>query len=222
MGVSSAVAQPRPYLTVTGGAGYYTNHNDGTLLNTYNPRGIGSNAGIAFGRTKPKGFGWEIGVTHRVVRYQNAGLLYDSTRTVLDSSDFHSHYRFVLLPLWLTYTHPISKTIQLGIRVGVYAGWKTYGAEKQTSRLYPGAGYGFADGSRFPKFDAFGGQAGVSVSYQLNPRILLGIEGFLTKDASDLIYPKTSLQPSRQQRIPTQFAGYGAQILQASLTYLFK
>jgi hypothetical protein len=222
LGVSLATAQPRPYLSVTGGAGSYINHNDGTLLNTYNPRGMGSNLGIAFGRTKPVGFGWEVGVTHRVVRYQNAGLLYDSTRAVLDSNDFHSHYRFALLLLWLTYSHPLSKTIQLGIKVGLYAGWKTYGSERQTSRLYPGAAYGFAAGSRFPKFDTFGGQAGVTVHYQFSPRVLMGVEGLLVKDASDLIHPKGSLQPSRQPRIPTRFAGYGAQILQASLTYLLQ
>ncbi len=206
------LAQPRSYLSVSGGVGSFSNHDDGSLRNTYNPRGLGANVGLSFGRGKASGFGWEIGLVHRVVKYQFAGVLFDANRAVLDTNDAHNHYRFILLPLSLVYSHPLTKTLHISIKAGFYAGWKTYGAETLTSRLYPGMGYGFAQGSRFPTFDAFGGQAGLGLDYRLNPRVSFGIEGMLVQDASNLIHPSPP-------RIPIRFAYYNAKIILASLKY---
>lgn len=205
-------AQPRSYLSVTGGVGSYINHNDGSLLNTYNPRGLGTNVGLLFGRSKVSGFGWEIGLVHRVVRYQNAGILFDANRTVLDTNDAHSHYRFVILPLWLTYSQPIAKSLKIGVKLGVYAGWKTYGFEILTSRLYPGMGYGFAEGSRFPSIDTYGGQVGLALDYKLTPQFGIGLEGILVHDASTLTHPT-------RIKIPNEFSGYKGRIFHFLLKY---
>lgn len=209
----SVVAQPRAYISVAGGVGYSRNSFDSAFSNVSNPIERGPNLGIFYGRARRKGLGWETGVVYREVRYKETGVLYDSTKTVLDSNDILSRYTFILIPVWLTYSQPLSKKIYLRAKVGIYTGWKTFGQEKLTSRLYPNVNlYGFASGSRFPTMDTFGGQVGLDIGYQLNRHLSLGMNGTLVRDASALIHPFP-------RKIPTQFSDYLSSIVQFTLHY---
>ncbi|GEM_PF-912566 len=208
------VAQPRPYISVAGGVGYSSNRFDSAFSNVSNPVERGANLGIFYGRARKKGFGWETGINYRDVRYKETGVLYDSNRTVLDSNDIRSRYTFILVPVWLTYSQPLSKNIHLRAKVGLYTGWKTFGQEMLTSRLYPNViYYGFASGSRFPTVDAFGGQVGLDICYQLNRHLSVGMNGTLVRDASALIYPFP-------RKISTRFSDYRTSIVQFTLHYV--
>lgn len=182
--IQKGYGQVIDYVGISGGMGSYTNTYDTALLNYFNPRRVGPEANVFVGRQR-KQVGWQTGLTYRDVRYFT--LIQSKGPNLTDTARNDSNTGFLLIPLYLTYQIHRSQW-KVGLRAGLYGGWKLYASE--TITFSTGTPYVLpVQWTRFPMLDAFGGQAGLECSYVLNKRMELYMEGRLIKDASSLIFP---------------------------------
>lgn len=185
-------AQVRRFVTATGALGSYVNSHDVSLLNYYNPRRSAPEFTIGYGKEKDGRLGWDAAVSYRKVHYFTLAVFPAAPGNEADTARVKSRFSFVLLPVNLRYSKKFNK-IQLVVKVGAYAGWKTAGSEIMTSQkgqIFLNSLAGAS--SRFPKPDAFGVQTGLEVNYLITPDWAVGISGALLMDASDLIYKENS------------------------------
>jgi hypothetical protein len=186
-GWSVCSAQKNSYWDLQVGLGSYINSYDGKFANFHNPRGLGPEVVLLRGRDR-KGLGYEYGICYR--HTASEGLFFLSNQRIYN----FQNAGFILLPVFLTYSFrnlEPSRKLSLKVRTGVYAGWMLYGDDYL---LYQNGnrtlnGYN-ATPSRFPTFDAFGGQLGLKVEYAYKGHRKLYLEIRTILDASTLIYPR--------------------------------
>ena len=179
-------AQKRNYWDLQVGLGSYINDYDGRYANIYNPRGQGPEVTLLRGKNR-KGLGYEYGLTYRHTAHQSVSFFNN------DRIDKYVNAGFLLIPAFMTYTFQNlepSGALSLKLRTGLYAGWMLYGEEYfVAANGTRGPNIFNGNTSRFPTFDAFGGQLGLKVqyAYQGNKAVYLEIRTIL--DASSVIHP---------------------------------
>lgn len=185
-GWSVCSAQKRNYWDLQIGLGSYTN-SGGPYANMHNPRGQGPEVTLLRGKNR-KGLGYEYGLTYRHTAHQSIGFINN------DRIDHNVNAGFLLIPAFMTYTFrnlEPSGALSLKLRTGLYAGWMLYGNEylgvvngSRSLNLLHGRP------SRFPTFEAFGGQLGLKVQYAFKEHRAVYFEIRTILDASGIIYPK--------------------------------
>lgn len=126
--IQKGYGQVIDYVGFSGGLGSYTNTYDTALLNYFNPRRVGPEANVFVGRQR-KRVGWQTGLTNRDVRYFT--LIQSRGPNLADTARNDSNTGFLLIPLYLTYQIHRSQW-KVGLRAGLYGGWKLYANETIT------------------------------------------------------------------------------------------
>jgi hypothetical protein len=203
LGCEKGYGQSFDYVSFSAGVGSYTNYYDPTLLNAYSPHRNGPELNLLVGRQRRK-LGWQAGLTFRDVRYFTLGKVATSNILLFDTLQSMSNTGFLLIPATLQYQEKFGKWA-VGLKAGLYVGWKLYASEFTT--LSSGPKYMLpVSWSRFPNLDAFGGQAGVEVLRQISPRLSIYLDARLIKDASSLIF-------SSYHAYTNTYAGYEGRVL---------
>jgi hypothetical protein len=186
-GQGVCLAQNKTYWDLQVGLGSYLNFPNSKYWNYHNPRGQGLEVSTLRGRDR-KGFGWETGITYRHTAHENVFFVQNQRIDNLVNAGFF------LIPAFLTYSvrnlEP-TRRVSLKLRTGLYAGWRVYGDDYY---VYPNGTRSIntynGTPSRFPTFEAFGGQLGLKVQYAYKEHINLYLEIRTIMDASGFLYPK--------------------------------
>jgi len=161
------------------------------MLNYFNPNQKAPQIGLTYSRVGQKGWGWQVGLAHRDVLLNPMARLLDnpgSSAGLQDTLASFYRFRFILLPVAVNYSKPISDRFTLGASIGGYLGWRTHSSGwHERNKVYFGAIRNSIQGSNFPNLDTIGADFGAFLTYDLSAKFCLKVEGRASADLTDLL-----------------------------------